>query len=175
MLPPSRPTVPPSGGQLGKWCTGTLRGAEVLSPHDVVAWLLLFHGGLLALHGHDGGGVVLLQAKAAYQEKEKGTTIGAVVFDTGPLSKEMTPCDISGRPTVASNSEAKKNTSEVMADAQLKAKAPEPAPAPAPPPAPAPAPPPAEPEPAPEPEPEPEPEPAAPAADDDDDDDEPVE
>jgi len=55
-------------------------------------------------------------AKAAYKQKEKGTTIGAVVFDAGPLSKEMTPCDISGRPTVASNTEAMKNTAGCMKD-----------------------------------------------------------
>ena len=61
-----------------------------------------------------------MQAKLAYKEAEKGTTIGAVVFDSGPLSKEMTPCDISGRDTVASNSDMLKNTSKSMKDGASK-------------------------------------------------------
>lgn len=57
------------------------------------------------------------KAKAAYQQAEKETTIGAVVFDQGPLTKGITACDLGGRATTASNTEAKKNMSKVMVDA----------------------------------------------------------
>ena len=54
------------------------------------------------------------KAKAAYQAAEKETTIGGVVFDQGPLTKGITACDLGGRASTASNTEAKKNTSAVM-------------------------------------------------------------
>ena len=84
------------------------------------------------------------KAKAAYQQAEKETTIGSVVFDQGPLTKGITACDLGvpshrvslilthtrarahthslaghagGRATTASNTEAKKNMSKVMVDA----------------------------------------------------------
>lgn len=57
------------------------------------------------------------KAKAAYQQAEKETTIGSVVFDQGPLTKGITACDLGGRATTASNTEAKKNMSAVMVDA----------------------------------------------------------
>lgn len=44
--------------------------------------------------------------KSFYQEKDKNTSV-KVVYDTGPLS--VTPCDISGRSMVASQSEFKSN------------------------------------------------------------------
>jgi hypothetical protein len=56
------------------------------------------------------------KAKAAYQQAEKDTTIGAVVFDQGPLTKGITACDLGGRATTASNTDAKKNMSKVMVD-----------------------------------------------------------
>ena len=34
------------------------------------------------------------KAKAAYQQAEKETTIGSVVFDQGPLTKGITACDL---------------------------------------------------------------------------------
>jgi hypothetical protein len=57
------------------------------------------------------------KAKAAYSTKEKETTIGAVVFDAGPLSKGMTACDLGGRAMTAAPTEAMKNTSKIMKDA----------------------------------------------------------
>lgn len=57
------------------------------------------------------------KAKAAYQSAEKETTIGAVVFDAGPLTQGITACDLGGRSTTASNTDAKKNMSAVMTDA----------------------------------------------------------
>ena len=57
------------------------------------------------------------KAKAAYQQAEKETAIGAVVFDGGPLTKGITACDLGGRATTASNTDAKKNMSKVMTDA----------------------------------------------------------
>mmetsp|Transcript_6648 Transcript_6648/g.10517 ORF Transcript_6648/g.10517 Transcript_6648/m.10517 type:complete len:157 (-) Transcript_6648:987-1457(-) len=48
-------------------------------------------------------------AASTYKTKEKETNIGPVVFHEGPLAR-ATPCDLSGRPTVAPPTEAKKNT-----------------------------------------------------------------
>jgi hypothetical protein len=44
--------------------------------------------------------------KAFYEEKDKNTQVKAI-YETGPLS--MTPCDISGRSMVASQTEFKQN------------------------------------------------------------------
>lgn len=50
-----------------------------------------------------------LQSKKFFESKEKEGTIGKVIYDKGPLSKGMTPCDLGGRDFVASHTEAKKN------------------------------------------------------------------
>jgi len=52
------------------------------------------------------------KTKQFYSETDKKTPAVKVVYNTGPLS--TTPCDISGRPTVASTSEAHKNTSDFV-------------------------------------------------------------
>lgn len=49
------------------------------------------------------------KTKEFYDETDKRTLVKAV-YNTGPLS--TTPCDISGRPTVAAAADAQKNTSD---------------------------------------------------------------
>lgn len=55
------------------------------------------------------GGTIKSKSLRAYQSKEKLGNISGVVFETSALPKS-TPMDLSGRPTVASASEAQKNT-----------------------------------------------------------------
>jgi hypothetical protein len=58
--------------------------------------------------GQQNFGGIKAQSKTNYQEKEKETNIGPVVFQKGPLT--TTPIDLKGRPMVAAASEAQKNT-----------------------------------------------------------------
>jgi len=51
------------------------------------------------------------KTKEFYDETDKKTAV-KIVYSTGPLV--TTPCDITGRPTVASSTEAHKNTSEIF-------------------------------------------------------------
>eukprot|EP00003_Mantamonas_plastica_P025982 TRINITY_DN518_c1_g2_i1.p1 TRINITY_DN518_c1_g2~~TRINITY_DN518_c1_g2_i1.p1 ORF type:complete len:268 (+),score=108.81 TRINITY_DN518_c1_g2_i1:614-1417(+) len=53
-------------------------------------------------------GDIKKRALSSYGEKEKTGNIGPVIYDDKPLA-DTTPCDLSGRPMVASPSEAKKN------------------------------------------------------------------
>lgn len=53
---------------------------------------------------------VLVQSKEFFSQKEKETTIAGIVYDKGPLSKELTSCDLGGRAMTVGASVAKRNT-----------------------------------------------------------------
>lgn len=54
--------------------------------------------------------VVPPQSKEFFSQKEKETTLAGIVYDKGPLSKELTSCDLGGRAMTVGASVAKKNT-----------------------------------------------------------------
>lgn len=48
-------------------------------------------------------------SKKFFEQKEKESSIGPVIYDKGPLQKGMTACDLGGRSFVASHADAKRN------------------------------------------------------------------
>ena len=65
-------------------------------------------------------GGIQANARARYQQLEKASNIGPVVFDKGPLREGVTPMDLGGRAMVAPPTEGKKNV--VVRDEAAKSK-----------------------------------------------------